>query len=157
MIDAIQSIAQAVGHIFGGMSAEEVLSKRRRSATTVLARHVTLFVARAELGLSYSEAARCVGCDHTSVMHGVKRVAALIEKGEKLVLEAVKAGEDAAIAWRECEPGERMTPTEKLRNRRKQITRQIIELASEAREIDGLLGVRPCGWIHEGREAVAAE
>ncbi len=65
----------------------DILSPRR-TARLVLARHVAMYLARNVIGASYPMIARCMGnLNHTSVMHGVQRVEALIEAEPSLAAQ----------------------------------------------------------------------
>ena len=60
------------------ISIMEMKSKRRAKGS-VRARHVAWHIAYTMLGLSYPDIARTAGRDHTSVMHGVKKIKTLLE------------------------------------------------------------------------------
>lgn len=73
--DIIYAVAQSYGirphHVLGG----------RRERMYALPRHVSMYIARRLTPLSYPDIARAMGgLDHTTVMHGVRKIALLATK-----------------------------------------------------------------------------
>lgn len=66
-----------------GVSVEEVTGKCRLT-TIAMARHLSWYVARAVTDCSLHEIARLHGCDHSSIAHGVKKVALRLATDVKL-------------------------------------------------------------------------
>ncbi len=61
------------------------LTGQKRSKEVVLARHIAMFLFKTELNLSYVEVGKWFGArDHTSAMHGIKKIDALVNKDEDL-------------------------------------------------------------------------
>jgi hypothetical protein len=108
-----------------------------------------MYLARAELGLSYPEIAKQFGyLDHSAVMHGVNVVVELVKAEDVRILEAIRAGEDAYERWKSGDLSE-------LRRRRLVIAGMLRELVAEAQEIDRKLGNPLAPGVD--REPVAAE
>lgn len=61
-----------------GVSVNEIRSERR-SIKESLARHIAMYLAFIYTGLSYPKLGRYFRKDHTSIMHGVKRINQLME------------------------------------------------------------------------------
>ncbi len=71
-----------------GISVEELLG-RSRTRPLVIARHVAMYILRQQTDLSYPEIAKVFGGrDHTTVMHAVRKIAALM-KERKAVYDQV--------------------------------------------------------------------
>lgn len=134
MTPSIQSLTRAVAQHLG-ISPQYVRSSLRHP-TLVLARHVVMYVARAELGLTYDEIGRGMGRHNTSVLHGISRIADLIHAGDERVLAAVRTGELAAVPWR------KQTRRDALRERREQLIELAREWLAEADRIGRELGER---------------
>ena len=79
----IPKIAEIVSEYYG-LRTSEVFS-HRRNRQFVHARFVVYFFCRELLSKSYPEIARRLGRrDHTTIMHGIKRVIQMLETDEKL-------------------------------------------------------------------------
>lgn len=56
---------------------------QKRTASLVRARQVAMFILKKELGLTYSEIGNFLGGrDHTTIMHGVKKISSLLDKSK---------------------------------------------------------------------------
>lgn len=83
-----------------GVCEQEILAHRRASAT-VIPRQVAMYLARALTGRSLPDIGRRFGGrDHTTILHGVRKIAALME------VDPMLAREVEAIAGRLRAPGE---------------------------------------------------
>jgi len=78
-----------------GMRKMEILSHRRHRAI-VLPRQVVMYLSRELTNRSLPEIGRLLGRDHTSVLHGVRKIASLIEAGDPI------AADVATIRGRLC-------------------------------------------------------
>ena len=110
------------------------IRRRLKTSRVVLARHVVLYIARAELGMTYEEIGREMRRHNSSVLHGINRVTTLIRQADPLTLVAVQAGEQAAVEWR------RLTPIAAMRERRERIRERAREMLAEADRIGVELG-----------------
>lgn len=81
-------IAAAAIAVFGVDAAD--FWSYRRYAEVALARHVALFVARKVTAFSLPELGRASGRDHSAVLHGVRRVAALVESDPALAAKVAE-------------------------------------------------------------------
>jgi hypothetical protein len=136
MRSAIESIARAVGISFGGISVADIQSTSRARGTS-LARAVVIYLSRSELGLSYPEAAREVCLrDSSSACHAVNRIVELIAAADPRTLAALEAGERAAEEWRVATT----SGLGSMRERRRNLTKQMRSLALELEEMDRVLG-----------------
>lgn len=151
MRPSVFAIANAVGFAMGGVPVSDIRS-RSRTKSIVRARQVTLYVARAELGLSFADLAREVSMNHTSMISAVSRVAKGITEGDRSILAGVAAGERAAVQWATNGP----MSEESLRARRREISMQLRELVAEAHRVDGMIADCVRKSENDGR-AVAAE
>ncbi len=75
-----------------GVSRNDILSQRR-TAAVVLPRHIAMYLARTEAALPLPQIGRYFGNrDHTTVLHAVRRIEALIETAPMLAvaIEAIR-------------------------------------------------------------------
>jgi len=100
MTHALSQIATAVGAQFGGVTPAQI-SSRRRPRSTSRARAVTLYVARSELGMSYSELGAQVNVSLAAAYEAVCRVAEAIVSADPQILAAIAAGERVATELNE--------------------------------------------------------
>lgn len=76
-------IVQAVSKHFGLLP--EQLRARKRDKTTALARHLTMYLMRQDLGYSFSEVGKELGNrDHATVVHGCQKIASEAAREETL-------------------------------------------------------------------------
>lgn len=99
MTPPLRQIAKAIGRHFGGVTPSQIQG-RRKTRSTSLARAVTLYVARAEFGMSYPELGRLVGVQIGAAHYAVNRVVEAIVAGDPQIILAVRAGEMAASGMR---------------------------------------------------------
>jgi hypothetical protein len=132
MRPAVRAIIAEVGKSFGGLTVEEIVSKNRQR-TIALARMVSVYVARAEFGLSYPELGREFGGrDHTTMINAVSTVAEFITKNDPQILAALDAGERAAEECRTM-PSSMVNPILDVRNREfRQPTRPLAKVDVDA-------------------------
>lgn len=79
----VETITEYASLVFG-VTLDEIKSTAR-TQRFVLARQAVYLIAREELGLSYPQIARHFGGkDHTTIMHGVRKLNGLVEHDEKL-------------------------------------------------------------------------
>lgn len=83
----VQDVIRVVSEQYG-FSEEELLSARRQEPLA-LARHIAMYLAKVCTGRSYPEIARRLVRDHTTIMHGVRRIEKLMTESSAL-LEEVK-------------------------------------------------------------------
>lgn len=107
-----------------------------QTPTAVLARHVTMYVARKELRLTLEEVGREMRRHNSSVMHGCGRVSMLIRQGDERALSAIRAGEVAAAQWK------KLSPRDEMRERRERLEQRAREMLVEAARIGVAMGER---------------
>ena len=79
----VDDVLQAVGVYFDLKRADLVGAGRQRKIAAP--RHMAMYIVRKLIGLSYPEIGEAFGGrDHTSIMHGVKKIEASIETDGKL-------------------------------------------------------------------------
>jgi hypothetical protein len=105
------------------------IRRRLQTPRVVLGRHVLMYIARAELNMTYEEIGREMRRHNSSVLHGINRVATLIRQGDERTLRAVAAGEQAAVMWR------KLTPIAAMRERREKLLERAREMREEAARI----------------------
>lgn len=139
----VEAITKAVGVSLGGVTVDEVCSKSRLK-TVSLARMISAYVVREKVELSYPELGRQFCRDHTTLIWGHSRVSDLIASGDGRAIAAVEAGVAAADNWRPdvlVMAGESREAS--LRQRRRELTRDLSEKIEEARQIDAELAGKP--------------
>ena len=78
----IENIQQAVCEVFGNITQEDLLSSRR-TKMVVWPRHLAMYLCKAHTLRSYCDIGRKFGDrDHTTVMSGVRKIEALVQKGD---------------------------------------------------------------------------
>ncbi|MCF3107302.1 hypothetical protein LL912_00785 [Niabella sp. CC-SYL272] len=65
----------------------EAVSGKTRQGDAPLARQIAHFHAKESLGLGCSEAARLFGVDHTTILHGVKRINGLFKSNDPRAID----------------------------------------------------------------------
>jgi chromosomal replication initiation ATPase DnaA len=91
-----------------GVSTKDIKGDRR-FPDVVLARHVAMFLMRAVTGLSTTSIARCIGRrDHTTILHGVRRISEMIAAGSPIAIDVaeIRARLDEAATEKECRRAE---------------------------------------------------
>ncbi len=84
----LETILNSAVDFFGVSLAE--LTGRNRSAKIALPRQIVMYVMREELGASLPQIGQILGRDHTTVIHGIERVATEMERDASLA-QAVSA------------------------------------------------------------------
>lgn len=79
----LEMVLRAAADFFGVPLAE--LIGRSRSAKIALPRHVVMYVMREEVGASLQQIGLALGRDHTTVMHGIERIAIEMDRDPDLV------------------------------------------------------------------------
>jgi len=79
----LEMVLRAAADFFGVPLAE--LVGRNRSAKIALPRHVVMYVMREEVGASLQQIGQALGRDHTTVMHGIERIAGEMDRNPDLV------------------------------------------------------------------------
>jgi hypothetical protein len=128
MTPAIRAVTRAVGESLDLTSVKQIRS-RLQTPRVVLARQIVLYVARAELGLSYPQLSRELRRHNTTCMHAVGKIATLIRQADPRTLDAVRAGEQAALEWR------KLTPIASLRARQIRLRERAQEMLAESSRI----------------------
>lgn len=82
----LRPIALAVALTSRRLGVSEIdIQSARRTKRIALARHVAMYVARTLTTASYPEIGRRIGRrDHTTVIHGVRRIGALVAAGDPI-------------------------------------------------------------------------
>jgi len=79
----LETVLRSAADFFGVPLAE--LIGRNRSAKIALPRHVVMYVMREEVGASLQQIGQALGRDHTTVMHGIERIAGEMDRNPDLV------------------------------------------------------------------------
>ena len=79
----LETVLRSAADFFGVPLAE--LIGRNRSAKIALPRHVVMYVMREEVGASLQQIGQVLGRDHTTVMHGIERIASEMNRNPDLV------------------------------------------------------------------------
>lgn len=88
--NTFKGVAGAVSEHFG-IGIRDIMS-RTRLFRIVYARHICFYVARKVIKISLPEIGRRMGCDHTTVLHGVRKIEAQLSDLTVLAdIDAVKA------------------------------------------------------------------
>ncbi len=81
-INSLQEGILKVVSKYYGLTQKELQSKTRR-ADIVLARHVSMYLARKMIGLSFPSLGRIFSLDHTTVLHGCRKVEAKLKETQE--------------------------------------------------------------------------
>ena len=93
---AVWQIIEQTGQCYGVATGDIICSSRL--ASLVWPRHVSMYLVRQELALSYPQIARCFERDHSTVIYACRKIAARLETDFSLreSIEAIRS--DLAVA-----------------------------------------------------------
>lgn len=70
-------------------SSEDAILKQNRTRGLVLCRHVYFYIAREKLGLKLAEIGEVFGCDHTTVIHGIRKIKDMISIEDEITCNLI--------------------------------------------------------------------
>lgn len=113
-----------------------LVDRGSQTPAAVIARHVTMYVARTVLRLTLEEIGREMRRHNSSVIHGLAKIESMLGRGDERVHAAVKAGEAAAARWR------KLVLRDDLIERRERLNELVRAMMSESSRLSAALGER---------------
>lgn len=71
-----------------GLSEDEIRSQNRARGL-VLCRHAYYFIAKEKMGLKLAEIGEVFGCDHTTVIHGIRKIKDMISIEDEITCNLI--------------------------------------------------------------------